>query len=389
MPVITEEVKQSVIKHHIDTQENIKKQKEALEDYELYIANYEYKRSLDMDNICEEIEAYASANGSYYELILFHLHDFLESFNYTKYIYLRFYNNIRSDPYYSCEEGGSGSCSFSGSGSGIGRNLVTALENKETLAIFNNRYKSKETLGIFAELIANRIKDSFVIYNYSQNKIKHPYIYKSNIYNYISKDFLYDYTRILDKTILLSPCEHDDSFLNIAKGFDLDLNIDIAIAITRNMYSIDFESFIDMSFIIKYHAKHFSKDGTKTLHTFYSDTMPSLVIPELYKVFLSNIKNSKKIYELYEKTKYQYTVDIKEELNSLNKELCPNMSGLIFICKCNYVHRLWRMIFNTTNHYHLYYPEKRSISIMNDLIIREAREAREARDIKIDNGFYI
>lgn len=377
MPVISDEVKQSVIKHHIDTQENLKKQKETLEDYELYIANYEYKRSLDMDNICEEIEAYASANGSYYELILFHLHDFLESFNYTKYIYLRFYNNIRSDPYYSCEEG---SCSCSG------RNLVTALENKESLAIFNNRYKSKETLEIFAELITNRISESFVIYNYSQNKIKHPYIYKSNIYNYISKDFLYDYTRILDKTILLSPCEHDDSFLNIAKGFELDLNIDIAIAITRNMYSIDFESFIDMSFIIKYHAKHFSKDGSKTLHTFYSDKMASLVIPELYKVFLCNIKNSKKIYELYEKTKYQYTVDIKEELNSLNKELCPNMSGLIFICKCNYVHRLWRMIFTTTNHYHLYYPEKKSISIINDLIIREAREAR---DIKIDNGFYI
>jgi hypothetical protein len=375
MPVISDEVKQSVIKHHIDTQENLKKQKKALENYELYIANYEYKRSLDMDNICEEIEAYASANGSYYELILFHLHDFLESFNYTKYIYLRFYNNIRSDPYYSCEEG-----------SGNGRNLVTALENKESLAIFNNRYKSKETLGVFADLITMRIKDSFVIYNYSQNKIKHPYIYKSNIYNYISKDFLYDYTRILDKTILLSPCEHDDSFLNIAKGFDLDLNIDIAIAITRNMYSIDFESFIDMSFIIKYHAKHFSKDGSKTLHTFYSDKMASLVIPELYKVFLCNIKNSKKIYELYEKTKYQYTVDIKDELNSLNKELCPNMSGLIFICKCNYVHRLWRMIFNTTNHYHLYYPEKRSISIINDLIIREAREAH---DIKIDNGFYI
>jgi hypothetical protein len=348
MPVITDEVKQRVIKVHSDNQYNIKKQKETLEDYNNYIASYEYKKSLDMDNICEEIEAYASANGSYYELILFHLHDFLESFNYTKYIYLRFYNNIRGDVYYSC-----------------GRNLITALEDNESLTIFNKCYRSKETLDIFTDLITRRIKESFVMYNYCQNKIKHPYIYKSNIYNYIAKDFLYDYTGILNKTILLSPCEHDAVFLNITKDTDFDINI----AITRNMYGIDFETFVDLSFVIKYYANHFSKDGSKTLHTFYSDKMASLVIPELYKVFLLNIKSSKKIYELYEKSKYQYTVDIKEELNNLHKELRPNMSGLLFICKCNYVHRLWRMIFNTTNHYHLYYPEKRSITTITENII--------------------
>ena len=352
MPVITDEVKQQVIKDHIDNQYNLKKQKGILEDYNNYIASYEYKRSLDMDNICEEIEAYDRANGSYYELILFHLHDFLESFNYTKYIYLRFYNNIRDDAYYY-----------------YGHNMMSALEDNESHTNFNNCYKSKETLGVFADLITMRIKDFFVMYNYCQNKIKHPYIYKSNIYNYLAKDFLYDYTSILNKTILLSPCEHDSDFINIAITIAKDTDFDINIAITRNMYSIDFETFVDLSFVIKYYTKHFSKDGTKTLHTFYSDKMPSLVIPELYKVFLLNIKNSKKIYELYEKTKYQYTVDIKDELNSLNKELRPNMSGLLFVCKCNYVHRLWRMIFNTTNHYYLYYPEKRCIATITKNII--------------------
>jgi hypothetical protein len=111
--------------------------------------------------------------------------------------------------------------------------------------------------------------------------------------------------------------------------------------------------------------------------------MASLTIPELYKVFLRNIKSSSKIYKLYEKIKYQFTVDIKEELNSLNKELHPNMSGLIFIFKCNYVYRLWRMIFNTTNHYYLYYPEKRCITIMTQNIIENIENIKNDDDALI------
>jgi hypothetical protein len=377
LEIITEEAKQQVIRDHIDNLEKRKKLKKTYADYNKYIASYEYKRSLEMDNISEEIEAYTNANGSYYELILFHLHDFIESFNYTRYIYLRFYNNIRNDAYYSFEDEDGYN------------NLLTALENKDYKANFNNSYKSRETLEIFAEIITMRIKESFVIYNYCNNKIKHPYIYKSNIYNYLAKDFLYDYTSILDKTILLSPCEHDNRFLNIAapaytiKDNIADTDTDIAICITRNIYSIDFETFIDLSFVVKYYAKYFSKDGVKTLHTFYSNKMASLTIPELYKVFLRNIKSSSKIYKLYEKIKYQFTVDIKEELNSLNKELRPNMSGLIFIFKCNYVYRLWRMIFNTTNHYYLYYPEKRCITIMTQNIIENIENIKNDDDALI------
>jgi hypothetical protein len=96
--------------------------------------------------------------------------------------------------------------------------------------------------------------------------------------------------------------------------------------------------------------------------------MSSLVIPELYKIFLSNIKNSKKIYDLYEKTKYVYSIEMKEELNYLSKDLCSNISGLIFICKCNYVYKLWRMIFNNNKHYYHYYPEK-EIKKINEYII--------------------
>ena len=72
--------------------------------------------------------------------------------------------------------------------------------------------------------------------------------------------------------------------------------------------------------------------------------MGVLVIPELYKIFLSSIKNSKTIYDTYEKTKYIYKIDMEEELRYLSKDLCPNVSGLIFICKCNYVYKLWRLI---------------------------------------------
>jgi hypothetical protein len=123
-----------------------------------------------------------------------------------------------------------------------------------------------------------------------------------------------------------------------------------------------------MSFIIKYYAEHFSRDGIKTLHTFYTDKMPSLIIPELYKKILYNITNSKSIYDLYEKTKYVYSIDIDDELIYINKELCPNVGGLIFICKCNYVYKLWRMIFNN-NIFHNYYPDKKIINKINENII--------------------
>jgi hypothetical protein len=169
--------------------------------------------------------------------------------------------------------------------------------------------------------------------------------------------------------MLLSPCEDDDIFLN---NIDIYNNITtdthIVDDISRSIYSIDFETFIDLSFIIKYYAQHFSRDGSKTLNTFYSNIIPSLVIPELYKIFLDNIKKSKTIYEMYERTKYLYSVDIKEEIGIINKDLCPNISGLIFICKCNYVEKLWRKIFSN-NHFCHYYPEKKVIAKIHENII--------------------
>jgi hypothetical protein len=97
--------------------------------------------------------------------------------------------------------------------------------------------------------------------------------------------------------------------------------------------------------------------------------MPALVIPELYKIFLNNIKNSKNINELYEKTKYIYNINIEEEIANLNKDLHPNISGLIFICKCNYVYKLWQMIFNKHKYYHYHYPDKKTIATINENII--------------------
>ena len=132
---------------------------------------------------------------------------------------------------------------------------------------------------------------------------------------------------------------------------------------------MDYETFIDLSFIIKYYADNFSRDGIKTLQTFYTDKMDYLVIPELYKKFLSNIKNSKNIYDLYEKTKYVYSIDMEEELRYLCKDLCPNVSGLIFICKCNYVYKLWRLIFNSNKFFYHYYPEKIIVNKIKEDII--------------------
>ena len=364
MDIITDDLRERVLKEYTDKLENAREQKEILEDCNNYIAAYEYKRSLNIESICEEIETYTAARGNYYELILFHFQMFLETFNYKKYMYMRFYNNVRSDPYY----GGSSGASLNA------KNLATVIKDSSLEAIFNNNYKSQRTQEVFAELVSKRIKDVFVIYNYYRNNIKHSYIYKSNIYNYLIKDMIYDYTCLIDKYIVLSPCDCDDIFLN---NIDIYNNVatDTLIIedISNNIYSIDFEVFVELSFVIKYYSEHFSRDGTKTLNTFYSDMMSSLVIPELYKVFLNNIKKSKNIYDIFERSKYLYSVDVKEELNYINKDLCPNIAGLICICKCNYVDKLWRMIFSN-NHYYHYYPEKKviakiyeNIAIKNDI----------------------
>ena len=364
---IADDIKQNVIKEHLDIRKNIKNQEEVLEDYNNYIASYEYEKSLKVESICEDIDAYNKANGDYYELIHFYLDDFIQSFNYKKYIYLRFYNNIRSDVYYSINNEITG---FTGITELNISNLVAVLNDSDNLRIFNNHYKTKETLSTFSVLINKRIMEKFTIYNYCRNGIKHSYKYKSNIHNYLMKDFLYDYTNILDQYIILSPCEYDDIFLNNTSIYNnIATDTRIIDSINSNIYSIDFETFVDLSFVIKYYDEHFSRDGTKTLYTFYSDKMSVLVIPELYKVFLNSIKNSKTIYEIYEKTKYIYCIDMEEELRYLCKNLCPNVSGLIFICKCNYVYKLWRLIFNTNKFYYHYYPEKRIVNKIRENII--------------------
>lgn len=359
---IPDDIKENVIKEYLDKQKNIDIENEVLEDYNNYIASYEYKKSIQIENICEDIEAYTLARGNYYELIMFYFQDFIKSFNYKKYIYLRFYNNIRSDIYYSIN-GTNGT-------NGINiKNLVSALNDNDNLIIFNNNYMKKETQANFSDIVDKRIKEAFTIYNYYRNNIKHSYKYKSNIYNYLMKDYIYDYTNILNQHILLSPCEYDDIFLNNITIYNsIKTESCIIDDINSSIYSMDFETFIDMSFIIKYYADNFSRDGIKTLQTFYTDKMDHLVIPELYKKFLSNIKNSKNIYDLYEKTKYIYSIDMEDELIYLNKDLCPNVSGLIFICKCNYVYKLWRLIFNN-NIYHNYYPDKKAINKISENII--------------------
>ena len=101
---IPDDIKENVIKEYLDEQKNKDIEIEILDDYNNYVASYEYENALQIESICEDIEAYTLAHGNYYELILFYLNDFIQSFNYKKYIYLRFYNNIRSDVYYSINE---------------------------------------------------------------------------------------------------------------------------------------------------------------------------------------------------------------------------------------------------------------------------------------------
>jgi hypothetical protein len=357
---IPDDIRECVIKEHNDNIATRREHDEIVEDYKDYIASYEYAKSSRIESVCEEIEAYTTARGNYYELILFYLQDFLQSFNYTKYIYLRFHHNIKSDSYYAATSDSDGKVNV--------RNLVATLRDSKLQDIFTNIYKTKETLAKFAFVITKRIKDNFVFHNYYRNGIKHPYIYKSTIYNYLLRDMVIDYTTLIDKFMCITPCEHDNIFLT---DIITDINIDIDNnEIYKDIYSIDFETFVDLSFIIKYYTEHFSKDGRDTLMTFYCDTMKYLAIPELYKPFLHNIKKSKEIYDVYEKTKYSYTFIMKEELCDINKDLCPTLSGLQFICKCNYIYNLWRKIFNSTSHYYYYYPEKKVISRIRESILR-------------------
>ena len=358
--ILTDDLTNGVIKEYIDKQKNKDNENKVFEDYNNYIASYEYENALRVESICEDVEAYDLAHGNYYELILFNINEFIQSFNYKKYIYLKFYNNIKSDVYYSTNINDYVELNKS--------NLAYSINDPNYLNIFNNNYKSTETYKKLYKIIIKRIEETFIFTNYYRNSIKQPYTYKSNIYNYLIKDMIYDYANILDELILLSPCECDTVFLNNSSIYNIITDIEIDNSITNSIYSINFETFVELSFIIKHYSEYFSRDGIKTLHTFYTDKMSSLVIPELYKIFLSNIKNSNKIYELYEKTKYVYSIEMKEELNYLSKDLCCNISGLIFICKCNYVYKLWRMIFNNNKHYYHYYPEK-GIKKINDYII--------------------
>ena len=183
---ISDDIREGVIKEYNDNLATLSDQRKIIEDYNDYITSYEYHKSLNVESVCEEIEAYTKARGTYYELILFHLQEFLLSFNYKRYIYLRFYNNIKSDPYYTDATGEVSEANA--------RNLVATLRDSKLQEIFTNNYKTKETLAIFADVIVKRIKDNFVFYNYYRNGIKHPYIYKSSIYNYLLRDMIIDYT---------------------------------------------------------------------------------------------------------------------------------------------------------------------------------------------------
>ena len=360
--ILTDDVKNAVIKEYLDEQKYINEKIKIFKDYNNYIASYEYSLSMNIESICEDVDAYDKAGGDYYELILFYFHDFLSSFNYKKYIYLRFYNNIRSDVYYSNNTNGNIEINID--------NLVSVINDVNNESIFNKNYKTGELHSLFIDIITTRINDTFTLYNYYRNNIKHPYKYKSNINNYLIKDFVYDYTSLLDKHIILSPCEYDGVFLNNVSIYNnITTDTPIIDGINNIIYGIDFDTFIDFSFIIKYYSEYFSRDGVKSLNTFYSDKIHVLVIPELYKLFLSNIKKSKNINDLYEKRKYVYNINIEDEICNINKDLCPNISGLIFICKCNYVYKLWQLIFNNNIFYYRNYPDKKIIAIINENII--------------------
>jgi len=155
--ILTDDLTNSVIKEYLDEQKNIKEHNEIFEDYNNYIASYEYENVLRVESICEDVEAYDLARGNYYELILFNINEFIQSFNYKKYIYLRFYNNIKSDVYYSTNINDFVELNKS--------NLAYVINDPNYLNIFNNNYKSTETYKKLYKIIIKRIEETFIFTN--------------------------------------------------------------------------------------------------------------------------------------------------------------------------------------------------------------------------------
>ena len=56
------------------------------------------------------------------------------------------------------------------------------------------------------------------------------------------KDMIYDYTNILDRLILLSPCEYDDVFMNSINIASITLDKEIVNTISNSIYSVNFET---------------------------------------------------------------------------------------------------------------------------------------------------
>jgi hypothetical protein len=53
--IITDDLRERVVKEHTSKLDNAREQKEILEDCNNYIAAYDYKRSLSIESICEEL----------------------------------------------------------------------------------------------------------------------------------------------------------------------------------------------------------------------------------------------------------------------------------------------------------------------------------------------
>jgi predicted molibdopterin-dependent oxidoreductase YjgC len=82
--ILTDDLNNAIIKEYLDEQKYINEKNKVFEDYNNYIASYEYEKTLKVESICEDIEAYKLAHGDYYELILFNINEFMQSFNYKK-----------------------------------------------------------------------------------------------------------------------------------------------------------------------------------------------------------------------------------------------------------------------------------------------------------------